>query len=157
MDMRRLLMPLLVILLATNVLGQSSNPDKWIGTWKLNKGKSSARAPESATTTIEAIPGGIRVVSDSTDRAGITSHTEYSAKFGGRAVPVQGVVPATVAVKRINEKTFEVVIESQGTRTVSRNEISADGKTRKVTQTFTLDIGEFIGNNMTVLVYDKEP
>ena len=152
--MRRFVVPLFVILLAANVLGQSPNQDKWIGTWKLNKAKSASGAPESGTTTIEAIPSGIKVVSQSTNRTGATTRTEYAAKYDGQEVPISGAAPdATAAVTRIDENTFQVVIKSQGTTTVARNVISADGKTRTVTQTLTIGNNE----NKLVLVYDKEP
>src|SRR5262245_60565176 len=120
--MRKMILAIVLCLTARNAIGQSRNEDKWIGIWKLNKAKSSAGAPESATTTIEAISGGIKVISQTVNARGATNRTEYIAKYDGQPVPVTGAAPdATASVTRIDNNTFEVVTKSQGTTTVGRN------------------------------------
>jgi len=151
--MRHLGLSLFIFLIANHVIAQVSTGDKWIGTWKLNKEKSSKGAPESSTNTIASIPGGIRMISQSVNARGATTRTEYAAKYDGQDVPVTGAAAdATAAVTRIDSNTFEVVMKSQGTTSVARHVISADGKTRTVTQTLT------IGNTEAkmVLVYEKQ-
>ena len=139
-------------------LGYAQAPDKWVGTWKLNVAKSSyqpASAPQSSTSKIEAAPGGIKVVSDTVNAAGATSHSEFTAKYGGEEAPVTGAAPgATASVTRIDANTFEVITKAQGATTVARNVISADGKTRTATQILTIG-GKEQGKLM--LVYDKQP
>jgi hypothetical protein len=152
--MRMLMMAVIVLVYANTQLGQVSRQDKWIGVWKLNSAKSGSAAPASGTTTIEAIPGGVRVVSETVSRTGATSRTEYSAKYDGSEAQVSGTPQlATASVTRIDDSTFEVVTRSQGATTVARNVISADGKTRTVTQ--TLKIGDT--ESKLILVYEKQP
>ena len=77
----------------------------------------------------------------------------YAAKFDGRDVLVAGMPGATVAVTRTDVRAFDVVIRNQGATTYGHNEISADGRTRTVTQ--KLVIG---GREATMtLVYERVP
>ena len=125
----------------------------WAGIWRLVPEKSSAAAPSSGTVRIEDVADGIHVTSDSVSKAGTTSHTEYTATFGGGDVAVAGApAEATAAVTRTGPRTFDVVTRSQGTTTTSRNEISADGRIRTVTSRLVIGNRE---SSMT-LVYERE-
>jgi hypothetical protein len=151
--MRKLAFAVVMFLVANRAVAQVRTEDKWIGTWMLNKEKSGKGAPESSINTIEAIPGGIKVISQSVNSRGATTRTEYAAKYDGQDVPVSGAAAdATAAVTRIDSNTYEVVMKSQGATTLARHVISADGKTRTVTQTLT------IGNieAKMVLVYERQ-
>jgi hypothetical protein len=151
--MKRIAAVLGAQLMIAGLAAQTPAQEKWIGVWKLDRAKSGAGAPASSVTTIEAIRGGVRVTSETTNAAGATNRTEYSAQYGGGEVPVTGSQGATASVVRIDDNTIEVTTSSQGAITVARNVISGDGKTRTVTQTLT------IGNRKSQLqlVYARQP
>lgn len=153
--MMKHMMALLLVLAASAALHAQRNPSTpspWAGVWKLVPAKSSPNAPASSTVRIEDVANGIRVTSDSVNKAGATNHTEYTATFDGSEVPViGGPADATAAATRTGARTFDVVMRSQGATTYGHNEISADGGTRTVTQ--KLVIGEREAS-MT-LVYER--
>jgi len=111
--------------------------DKWIGTWRLNPGKSTFAnaAPGQRVIKFEIVPGGMKYVSDSVNARGTPDHTEYVASFDGKDVVV--TANQKVSLKRIDANTFERLIKDNdgNIRTVVRIALSADGKT--LTETLT--------------------
>jgi hypothetical protein len=124
------------VVLAGSIAGQ--RPDPWFGTWTLNAAQSKFRpgqAPRSIVTTIETSDGGLKYSSDTVNARGEMAHIEWSAKFDGRDTPVQGDPEVdTVALKRVNSQTYEIVMKKFGKVTANiRNVISHDGKVRTAT------------------------
>jgi len=152
-----------VVVLAPLLLvspASSQSPDPWIGTWKLNVAKSKyspGPAPKSSTLMMVAADGGgIRQTVDSVPASwGLPTHAVSVAKFDGHDSPVKGNPNAdTSAYRSIDGHTYEVVSKKDGKITLtSRVVISADGKTRTVTQTGTNAEGKPVNNT---LVYDRQ-
>lgn len=137
--------------------GQSQ--DHWIGTWKLNTAKSKYNpgpAPRSSTLTMVAAANGAikQIVETIPATSFLPTRSELTAKFDGQDIPVKGNPNAdTSAYKRIDSRTYEVVSKKDGKVTLtSRVVISADGKTRTVTQTGVNAQGQKVNNT---LVYDR--
>ncbi len=144
-------------LLVAPATGQPSDP--WIGTWKLNLAKSKyspATPPKSSTVTVLAAEGGFKQTVDTVPGTfGLPTHSEVFAKFDARDTPVSGNPNAdTSAYRKIDGRSYEVVSKKGGKVTLtSQVIISADGKTRTVTQTGTDAQGRAVKNT---LVYDKQ-
>ena len=136
-----------------------SSPDPWIGTWKLNTAKSKyspGLPPQSSTLVSVAVDGGFKqTVSTVMATLGLPTRSEVTAKFDGKDTPVKGNVNAdTSAYTRIDSRSYDVVSKKNGKVTLtSRVVISADGKTRTVTQTGVDAQGRKVNN---YLVYDRQ-
>lgn len=113
------------------------------GTWRLNLEKSRYRpaglTPKSDLWKIEAVEGGIHVVSDGVDAQGHVIHTEYTAEFDGKDYPMKITIDGrpkplldgtTVSWQKIGEHTYEYTArfigQVLGTTHIA---ISSDGKT----------------------------
>lgn len=137
----------------------SQSPDPWIGTWKLDTAKSKYSPgipPRSSTLTAVAVDGGFKQTVDTVlAMLGMPTNSEVMAKFDGKDAPVKGNANAdTSAYLRIDGRSYEVVSKKNGKVTLtSRVVISADGKTRTVTQTGTDAQGKKVTN---LLVYDRQ-
>jgi hypothetical protein len=114
--------------------------DSQAGTWILNLSKSQfagAQAPKSQVTTIEAVEGGVKNVTDIIDAEGKSIHYEFTAVYGAKDYPVNGD-PArdSVSIKKIDDFTFEATSKKAGkvVGTV-RAAYARDGRTRTMTTT----------------------
>jgi hypothetical protein len=146
----------LALSLATPATLTGQSKDAWVGTWRLNTTKSTyspGPKPVSSTVTIQASEGGIKQVTEQSLGLG-ASRSEFSAKFDGKDYPIRGNPNAdVVALKRIDDTTYEVFQKVSGKATISsRVSISADGKTRTVVQTGVDAKGQKV---MNTLVYDR--
>jgi hypothetical protein len=146
--------------LVVSSIARSQSSDPWIGTWKVNLEKStfSPGPPPTvaATVKIEPSAGGIKTTIDATNAEGKPTHTETVARFDGKDNPVKGAqAPNTTnALKRIDDRTYEVIGKVDGKPTVTtRVAVSADGKTITATQTGMNAQGESVNN---VIVLDKQ-
>lgn len=133
-----------------------SNPI--IGTWKLNVAKSKyspGPAPQSQTNKYEAWDGGLKLTTDGVDAKGGKTHSEYAAKFDGKPYPFKGNPNADmITLKRIDDRTLETAWSKNGKPTMtSRSVISADGKTRTITQTGVDAEGRKVNN---VIMYERQ-
>lgn len=160
MRIRILVIGVIVVAIALLVSPATGQPgDPWIGVWKLNVAKSKyspGLAPKSSTLTIVAVDGGIKQIVETVPATfGLPSRSEVTAKFDGKDSPVRGNINAdTSAYKRIDGRTYEMVSKLGGKVTLtSRVVISADGKTRTVTQTGVNPKGQKVNNT---LVYDRQ-
>jgi hypothetical protein len=131
--------------------------DVQMGTWKLNEAKSKF-APGSAknkTVVYETAGDGVKVTVDGTDRAGNSTHNEWTGKFDGKDYPVTGDPDSdTRSYKMVNDHTLELTNKKAGQVTLTgRIVVSADGKTRTVTTTATDAQGKKVKNTA---VYDKQ-
>jgi len=147
----------LTALLGAAVVAQST--DSQVGTWKLNVAKSKyspGPAPKSATTTIETVGAGTKVVVDQAQADGSTRHYEFTANYDGKDSPVTGNNPDAdmVARTRVNATTVKTINKKDGKVTTTQTStVSADGKTRTVTTTGVNGAGQKVNN---VAVYDRQ-
>jgi hypothetical protein len=150
----------LAAVLVVSSIARTQSKDPWIGTWKVNLEKSNyspgPKPTVAATVKIESSAGGIKTTIDGTNPEGKPTHTETVAAFDGKDNPVKGA-PApntTSALKRIDDRTFEVMGKVDGKPTVTtRVAVSTDGKTMTATQTGKNAQGESVNN---VIVLDKQ-
>ena len=147
----------LTAFVAVGSIARAQSPDPWIGTWKVNLGKSTyspdPKPTVAATVKVESSAGGIKTTIDGVNPQGQPLHTESVAMFDGKDNPVTGAQApnTTTALKRINGRTFDAMGKVNGKPTVTtRVAISADGKTMTATQTGKNAQGQSV-NNLIVL------
>ena len=147
----------LAALLGGAVLAQST--DSQVGTWKLNLAKSKyspGPAPKSATTKIEAVGAGTKIIVDQEQADGSMRHWEFTANYDGKDNPVIGDNPNAdmMARTRINATTIRTISKKGGKVTTTQtSKVSADGKTRTVTTKGVNAAGQQVNN---VAVYDRQ-
>ena len=127
--------------------------DNLAGTWKVNTAKSSyspGPAPKSQTIKIEAIEGGMHEVTDRVSGDGKTVHYEFTAKYDGKDYAVKGDPDRdTVAVKKVDDFTYEVTSKKGGKVTITSHIVIArDGKSRTSTMTGTNAQGQKVSNKV---------
>ena len=127
-----------------------------LGTWKLNESKSKfgEGAGKSLVVVWEKAGGQDKCTVDGVDVAGKKTHTVWTGKLDGKDYPITG--DATSDTRSFNlrsDNTIEMVSKKDG-KTVGEGSIvvSADGKTRTVTNTMTNAKGEKV---TTTQAYDK--
>ena len=140
---RRAVMVIAAVLLA--VLAVEMRPaaqgnEPWMGTWILERGKStfSGAVPERRTMTFEKAPAGIRHGTE-TLQGEVTYKLNYTFQIDGRDYPADVQMPVgMVAFKRVNATTLERSGKYQGEviETVTY-QASANGKVLTVTQNGT--------------------
>ena len=137
--------------------------DKFIGTWELNASKSEVpggATPDKATVVVtDAGAGKVKSVSD-TAMAGQQIHSELTFAADGKdytpvttpAMP-PGSPTITEAFERVSATVYKTDLKMNGqTIATLMNEVSADGKTLKVT---TQGVGAAAGVTST-MVFDKK-
>jgi hypothetical protein len=118
-----------------------ANANPQVGTWTLNVAKSSyspGPAPKSQTLKIEAWgDDGLTYSADGVAADDKTTHAEFQAKFDGKDYEFKGNPDAdTLSYKKIDANTLEATLKRKGMPAITANVVvSADGKTRTVTQT----------------------
>ena len=140
------------------VFATAQSKDPFVGSWRLNAAKSkySGPAPKSVTSTYEAAGKGYRISVRNEPASGPVQQYSYTSNLDGMDVPVTGNNPNadTIAIKRIDATTLELVSKKAGKVTVTqRNVMSADGKSRTVTTTGTDAQGQKVNN---VAVFEKQ-
>jgi hypothetical protein len=149
------LMLIAVLALTAVVIAADNN----VGTWKLNLTKSKfspGPAPTSQTLKIEAWgEDGVKYVADGVGADGKPTHSEFAAKYDGKDYPFTGNPDADmISYKRIDANTVEASTKWRGKGTITTKVVvSADGKTRTVTQAGMNAQGQPV--NVTS-VYDKQ-
>jgi hypothetical protein len=137
--------------------------DVQVGNWKANAAKShfkTAPAPQSQVVAV-APQGkdGVKVTVNAVNAKGEKSTIEYAGQYDGKQNPrtesgAGAVAGQTVTLKRMDAHTAERVTYLNGKKLVTEKwEISADGKTRTVTQSGVDPAGKPVDN---VIVYDKQ-
>jgi hypothetical protein len=130
-----------------------------VGTWTLNLSKSTyspGPAPKSQTLKIEAWgDDGLKYVAEGVAADDKPTRGEFEAKFDGKDYEFKGNPDGdTLAYKVIDPNTLEATLKLKGTQTLTANVVvSADGKTRTVTQTGKNAQGKDVN---IVSVYDKQ-
>ena len=149
----------LLTLSITLVASAFAQSDPQVGVWKLIVEKSKycpGPAPKSATTAIEAVGAGTKVVVDQVLADGTTRHWEFTANYDGKDSPVVGNNPDAdmVARTRTSPSTVWTISKRGGKVTTTQTSgVSSDGKTRIVTTTGTTASGQQVNN---VAVYEKQ-
>ena len=129
------------------------------GTWTLNVAKSSytpGPAPKSQTLKIEAWgDDGLSYVADGVGADDKPTHSEFQAKFDGKDYEFKGNPDAdTLSYNRLDANTLDALLKRKGAEVIKANVVvSADGKTRTVTQTGKDAKGRDI---KIVSVYEKQ-
>jgi hypothetical protein len=140
-------------------LAAAQTKDPFVGTWRLNVAKSKyspGAPPKSITSTYEAAGKGYKISVRNEPASGPVQEYSYTTNLDGADAKVTGNNPNadTIAVKRIDANTLEVVNKRGGKPTTTqRNVVSADGKTRTVTTTGTDAQGQKVNN---VGVFEKQ-
>jgi hypothetical protein len=149
------LMVISVLVFTAVVIAADNN----VGTWQLNLAKSNyspGPAPKSQTLKIEAWgDDGVKYAADGVGADGKPTHTEFQAKYDGKDYPFKGNPDADrLSYKRIDANTLEATTTLKGKNTTMvKVVVSADGKTRTVTQTGTNAQGQAL--NITS-VYERQ-
>jgi len=149
----------LVVIAAVAMTMTAFAADSNVGTWKLNLAKSKyspGPAPKSQTLKIEAWgEDGVKYTADGVGADGKPSHWEFQAKYDGKDNAFKGNPDADmIAYKRIDANTIEATTKLKGkVSSKVKAVVSADGKTRTLTQAGTDAQGKAINN---VIVYDKQ-
>ena len=148
---------LVFVALALGIVASAA--DQHSGTWKMNPAKSKftpGPAPKSQTLKIVAWGAdGVTYTADGVDPDGKPSHWEFQAKYDEKFVPFKGNIDADmISYKRIDANTIESKTTLKGKpAATTRAVVSADGKTRTLTQTGKNAKGQDINN---VIVYEKQ-
>jgi hypothetical protein len=146
--MKRALMSFCILCLCSAAVFAQKN---LAGTWKLDVAKSKytpGPAPKSQVATLEAVDGGLKVVSDRVEADGKTTHFEWTAKFDGKDYPVKGD-PArdAVSVKKVDDYTLDITNKKGGKVITTIHAVyTKDGKSRTETVTGTDSQGRKIEN-----------
>jgi hypothetical protein len=154
----RVTMILAAAVLAVAVLATAQAKDPFLGTWRLNvaKSKYSGPVPKSITSTYEVAGQGYKVSVKNEPASGPVQQYSYTTNLDGKDAPMTGNNPNadTVAAKRIDAHTLEIVNKKGGkVTTTQRNVVAADGKTRTITTTGTDAQGQKVNN---VAVFEKQ-
>ena len=136
--------------------------DVQTGRWTLNLAKSKFKtSPAPKTQIVTIVPNGkdgVKVTADVVRANGAKAAFSYAAQYDGKEYPRtetgDGAVPGqTVTVKRIDNHTVERISFLKGKKLIIETwAISADGKTRTVTQSGVGPDSKPVDN---VLVYEK--
>lgn len=130
--------------------------DPMMGTWKLNEAKSKLPpgAPKNTTVTYEMVGDQIKVTVDGTDAEGKSAHTVWTGKFDGKDYAVTGDSMSDMrSYKKEGKDTLQMTNSKAGKVTMTGTVIvSADGKTRTVTTSWTDAKGAKVTSTG---VYDK--
>jgi len=149
----------LAVLMALMGSSPAHAQEPLFGTWKMSAAKSKyspGPVPKSNIAKWEADDGGVKLTVDVVPISGETQHWEAHGKFDGRDNPLTGNNPDadTCAFSKKDAHTYEVVFKKSGKTTItSHTVVSADGKTRTVTQTGSNAQGQTVKNSM---FYEKQ-
>ena len=140
------------------VMPAFAQTDPQVGVWKLNVAKSKfspGPALQSATTVIEAVGKGTKVVVDQVTADGTKRHWEFTANYDGKDTPMIGNPDAdTVARTRTGPMSVETIAKKAGKVVSTQTSVvSSDGKTRTVTTKGVNASGQQVNN---VAVYEKQ-
>jgi hypothetical protein len=135
--------------------------DPLMGTWKLNRAKSSFNpgpAPVSRTMKFEPAGDGVRhhvetYVNNGSGTDEGVHITQYTAAFDGKDNAIQGSALDTVSLKRLNPRSVERTGKVGGAATETQTwNVSADGKVLTVTTRGSNDNGDY----SRVEVFEKQ-
>src|SRR5262249_58157685 len=100
------------------VVAESPAATIMLGAWKLDPARSqysSGPAPKNLVNILEAVDGGLKVISDGIDAGGKPTHFEWTAKFDGKDYPVKGdPTRDSVSIKNWTDNTLDLPIRKAG-------------------------------------------
>jgi hypothetical protein len=144
-------------LILTAGIAYAAGTDGFLGTWKLNEGKSKVAAgvQKNLTVVYTKDGDGVKVAIDGTDAKGQAYHSDWTGNFDGKDYALTGDPAAdTRAYKVIDDHTIVGTTKKGGKETtVARITLSADGKTRTVTVSGTDASG---AKTTSSQIYDKQ-
>ena len=126
---------------AAEAAAPAADANPHVGNWTLDVAKSTytpGPAPKSQTLKIDAWgDDGLTYAADGVGADGKPTHAEFQAKFDGKDYEFKGNPDAeTLSYKKIDANTLEATLKRKGEAVITANVVvSADGKTRTVTQT----------------------
>lgn len=155
MKTRAILLCVATMLAAVTLCYAADSP--FIGTWKLDSGKSKIGmgGAKNDTVVYEMAGDSIKVTVDGVDPDGKPAHSEWTGKMDEKDYPVTGhATEDTRAYKKVNDHTVTFNVKKDGKVVeTGRIVVSPDGKTRTVTTTATDAKGMKV---MSKAVYDKQ-
>ena len=142
---------ILFVFCSVAVFAQATAAKNMAGTWKLDAAKSKyspGPTPKSQVAVLEAVDGGMKVVSDRVEADGKKVHFEWTAKFDGKDYPVTGDAGRdAVSVKKVDDYTLDITNKKGGKVTTMIHAVYAkDGKSRTETVTGTDAQGRKVDN-----------
>jgi len=148
-----------LLVISTVSMCAADNP--FMGTWKLNQGKSKigAGAPKVTTVVYEMAGDNVKITADGTFSDGKPLHDEWTGKMDGKDYPVATRAPGAGmedvrSYTKVNDRTLKFTNKKGGTViTTGTVKLAADGKSRTVTRTDTDEKGKNINSTQ---VYDKQ-
>jgi hypothetical protein len=145
-----------LLILAAGI-ASAAGTDAFMGTWKINEGKSKVTKGSTKNSTVVYTKDGdsIRVSIDGTDANGQAYHSDWKGKFDSKDYALTGDPSAdTRSYKVIDDHQLLATSEKGGKEiNTARIVLSADGKTRTVTLSGTDASGAKITSTQT---YDKQ-
>lgn len=144
---------------AADAPAAAADANPHVGNWTLNVAKSTYKpgpAPKSQTLKIEAWgEDGLTYSADGVGADDKPTHSEFQAKFDGKDYEFKGNPDGeTLSYKKIDANTLEATLKRKGQAVITANVVvSADGKTRTVTQTGKDAQGRDLN---IVAVYEKQ-
>ncbi len=124
----------MIIVLVLALAGIALAQDPHVGTWKMNPAKSKfspGPPPKSDTIIFTTQDNGIKLMEEIAEANGDVTHIEFAAKYDGKDYPITGDPNIdTIAVRKIDANTFDVVFKKAGKEMFKAQEVfSKDGKT----------------------------
>ena len=151
MERALIALAVLFVFCSIAVLAQAPAAKNMAGTWKLDPAKSKyspGPTPKSQVAKLEAVDGGLKVVSDRVEADGKTTHFEWTAKFDGKDYPVKGDPNRdAVSLKKVDDYTLDITNKKAGKVLTTIHAVySKDGKSRTETVTGTDAQGRKVQN-----------
>lgn len=152
--LRNRLSLLAFVLLASWALGQGK--DSLLGNWVLDRGKSTFE-PDTAllnrSLSFEAKDGGVSFNQKTVQGNGSTTEIDFTARYDGKDVPIEGSQLDTVSLKRVDANTVERTgkIKGQVVENVTMK-VSGGGKILTMTTKGSIDGVDYSSTQ----VYEKQ-
>jgi hypothetical protein len=150
--------------LALPVDTHAQNLGPFLGTWKMDMGKSAAPGPPSTSNTnkLEAVGNGFHFVEENVDAQGGVMRIEYTVEsFDGKDYPWKMTregkpvpIADAIAFQKVDDHTYELMNKNMGKVIMTQKWVlSNDGKTRTVTMNSKDAKGQA---TVRTLVYEKQ-
>jgi hypothetical protein len=148
-----IVLSMMILALVLTMAAAAMAADPFIGTWKLNVGKSNANpAPKSQTMKIAPQDSVFKWAFDTVEADGKSTNGEWSGKYDGKDYSLTGNADYdTAATKKIDANTLDSALKKGGKVVgTGRELVSKDGKTLTLTSKLKNAQGQSIS------VYDKQ-
>jgi hypothetical protein len=149
----------MLLLAVVGFAGSLWAADPFVGTWKMNVGKSKAPNPsmlsKSEIIKNEGIDNGLNTIYEGVDAEGKAYRMVWSGKYDGKDYPITGSPDwDTCAEKKINPNTLVIVNKKAGKEVSStRCTVSKDGKTGECIGKAKDEKGQEV---TSIYIYDRQ-